>query len=169
MEMSRNSFSNLLHNMLPLAHLHVLHHLHTRLKTCRAPWVITGSMGMVLQGMELEVHDIDLQTDELGAYEIERHLSEYVTMPVHDRPSERIRSHFGQLLVEGIQVEIMGALQKRLPDDTWEPPVHVEDHRQWVEIEGMILPVLSLTYEYQAYLNLNRPEKAARILAHLHA
>jgi hypothetical protein len=36
------------------------------------PWAVTGSLGMALQGMELAVHDIDLQTSREGAYEIER-------------------------------------------------------------------------------------------------
>ena len=123
-------------------------------------WVVTGSLGMVLQGMELKVHDIDLQTDQEGAYEIEKLLVDYVVQPVQFRPSERIRSHFGLLEIEGVRVEIMGGLQKRLKDQSWEEPVQVEQWRRWVEVEGMQVPVLSLEYEYQAYLKLGRDEKA---------
>ena len=37
--------------------------LHVRLKTLPHPWVVTGSLGMALQGMDLEIHDIDVQSD----------------------------------------------------------------------------------------------------------
>jgi hypothetical protein len=141
-------------------HLHVLQILITHIHDLNAPWAITGSLGFALQGLPVTPHDIDLQTDETGAYEIERRLAPYITQPVAFSTSERIRSHFGKLTIDGIPVEIMGAIQKRLPDGTWEPPVDIAQHRRFVEVEGMRLPVLSLTYEYQAYLTLGRLEKA---------
>jgi hypothetical protein len=69
----------------------------------------------------LEPHDIDLQTDVQGAYEIERRFSSQVSRNVGFSSTERIRSHFGSLLVEGLVVEIMGDIQKRREDGTWEP------------------------------------------------
>ena len=115
---------------------------------------------MALQGMTVDVHDIDIQTDKEGAYEIERRFSKYVVKPVRYIISERIRSHLGALEIGGIKVEIMGEIQKRLDDQTWEEPVKVELHKCWAEIDGMQIPVLSLEYEYQAYLKLGRTEKA---------
>ena len=55
--------------------LDVLRLLHQRLEGSSAVWALTGSLGMVLQGLPLEPHDIDLQTDPVGAYEIERRLA----------------------------------------------------------------------------------------------
>ena len=149
--------------MIEARFLAALHKIHPHLTTCRAPWVITGSFGMALQGMEIEVHDIDLQTNTEGAYEIESKLREYVLKPVRYLESERMRSHLGALEIEGIRVEIMGSLQKRLDEGIWEEPVPVERFRQWLEVEGMQIPVLSLEYEYQAYLKLGRFERAQRI------
>ncbi len=115
---------------------------------------------MALQGVPVTVHDIDIQTDEEGAYEIERRFSKYVIKPVRYSISEQIRSHFGMLEIDGIKVEIMGDLQKRLDDQSWEGPVKVECYKQRVELEGMRIPVLSLEHEYQAYLKLGRSKKA---------
>lgn len=140
--------------------LDTLRLIYTRLAGCRAHWAVTGSLGMALQGMEMEVHDIDLQTDPAGAYEIEGLLSEYIASPVRYTVSERIRSHLGKLEINGVRVEIIGGVQKRLEDGTWEEPIKVERHRVWVEIDGMQIPVLSLEYEYQAYRRLGRIEKA---------
>ncbi len=54
----------------------------------------------------------------------------------------------------------MGGIQKRLEDQTWEMPINLENHRCWLNIDKMHIPVLSLEYEYQAYQKLGRIEKA---------
>lgn len=147
-------------NMIPNDHLKALAVIVDRLRDRAIAWVVTGSLGMALQGVPAQVHDIDIQTDEDGAYEIERCLAAYVVKPVRYSESERIRSHFGALEVDGIKVEIMGGVQKRLNDLDWEEPVRVEDHRHWITVDRMRVPVLSLEYEYQAYLKLGRVERA---------
>ena len=134
-----------------------------RLDGCPSPWAITGSLGMALQGMDLEIHDIDLQTDQSGADEIEKRLAEYTSVPVRYLASERIRSYLGAFEIEGVKVEVMGDIQKRLEDGTWEAPVRVEDYRQWLDYDGLRLPVLSLDYEVQAYRKMGRIEKAEKI------
>jgi len=63
-------------------------------------------------------------------------------------------------MIDGIKVEIMGDIQKWLADGSWENPVNLKHHKKVVEIKGMQIPVLSLEYEYQAYMNLGRIEKA---------
>lgn len=143
--------------MIPNEHMQVLRKIVTRLNNRRAwesrriQWVVTGSVGMALQGMDLNVHDIDLQTDRDGAYEVERSLAEYVVQPVRYVESERIRSHLGRLAIDGIQVEIMGDIQKRLEDGTWEELVRVEEHRQWLAVEGMQVPVMALILSLRLY------------------
>ncbi|MGC8959956.1 MAG: nucleotidyltransferase domain-containing protein [Chloroflexia bacterium] len=153
--------------MIPRLHLEVLCKVRTRLEGCPAPWAVTGSLGMALQGVPVEVHDIDIQTDREGAYEIERRLAEFVVRPVCFSEAERIRSHLGRLEIDDLQVEIMGDLQKRLEDGRWEEPVPIEPHRRWVEVEGVQVPVLSLEYELQAYLKLGRSDRAEMLRAWL--
>jgi len=84
---------------------------------------------MALQGVPVEVHDIDIQTDKDGVYEIERCLAEFVIEPVRYSETERIRSHLGMLEIDGIKVEIMGDIQKRLGNQGWEEPIKVERYR----------------------------------------
>ncbi|AEC52639.1 hypothetical protein PNA2_1724 [Pyrococcus sp. NA2] len=145
--------------IIPQSHLKVLRKLYERLKNSDVNWVVTGSLGFALQGVSVEPHDIDIQTDKDGAYEIEKLFSEFVIEPVRFKESERIRSHFGVLMIDGIKVEIMGDIQKKVNNE-WEPPVDVSKYKRFVEIEGMKIPVLDLEYEYQAYLKLGRVEKA---------
>ena len=140
-------------------HLKVLCKLYEKLKSSDVNWVITGSLGLALQGVPVEPHDIDIQTDKEGAYEIERIFSEFVVKPVNFKESEKICSYFGVLMIDGVKVEVMGDIQKKVNDE-WEPPVDINRYKRFVQIEGMEIPALDLEYEYQAYLKLGRVEKA---------
>jgi hypothetical protein len=147
--------------MIPPRCLPALRIVLARLRGIAVDWVVTGSLGTVLQGLELDVHDIDLQTDKAGAYAMEDSLSDYVADSVRYVESPRMRSYLGRLEIDGVRVEIMGDIQKLLPDGTWEPPVNVVDHRRWADFEGVSVPVLSLNYEYRAYRLMGRDEQAA--------
>ena len=146
--------------MIDLAYLNVLRQIHARLFNTDVNWVVTGSLGFALQGVPVQPNDIDLQTDKAGAYEIECRFSDVVIRKVQFSATERIRSHFGALQIDGIEVEIMGDIQKRGAENIWEEIVNPAHYRQMVEIEGLLVPVLSLEYEYQAYLKFGRVERA---------
>jgi hypothetical protein len=142
------------------AYFNVLGKIHKRLNKANVNWVVTGSLSFALQGVPVKPNDIDVQTDETGAYEIERRFSEFVTKRVTFSSTKRIRSHFGELRIDGVKVEIMGGVQKRLENGSWEAPVKLKRHKLVIEVEEMQIPVLSLEYEYQAYLMLGRTKKA---------
>jgi hypothetical protein len=146
--------------MIERAFVAVLSRLYHELQGSNVNWVVTGSLSFALQGLPLTPHDIDIQTDKAGAYEIERRFASSVTRKVMFSSTERIRSHFGALQIDGITVELMGDLQKRLPDGRWEDPVDLDRHRRFVAFEEMDVPVLSLEYEAQAYRKLGRVERA---------
>ena len=146
--------------MIDPTYLNALRQVHTRLRATNVNWVVTGSLSFALQGVPVTPNDIDIQTDEAGAYEIEHSLSEFVTRQVAFSSVENIRSHFGALTIDGIKVEVMGDIQKRLEDGTWEEPVDLRHYKQFVAVEDIRIPVLSLEYEYQAYEKLGRLEKA---------
>ncbi|KPL07248.1 hypothetical protein AMJ86_05085 [bacterium SM23_57] len=150
--------------MVDARYLDVLKIICSRLKDSGFNWALTGSLGMALQGVNVEVHDIDLQTDKRGAYEIEKCLEEHVVRPVRFSESERIRSHYGALEINGVAVEVMGALQKRLDDGKWEEPVNIENYQLWISFDEMEIPVLSLAYEYHAYRILGREDRAKMLM-----
>ena len=142
------------------AHVRALHTICERLGDGTAHWALTGSLSFALQGLPVEVNDVDIQADAAGAYEIERRFAELVTQPVAFSCGERIRSHFGALCIEGIRVEIMGDIEKCGEDGTWEAPPDLEQHTRTVELEGMRVPVLCLEYECEAYRKLGRTKTA---------
>ena len=146
--------------MIDPVYLNVLRQIYTRLSNTDVNWVATGSFGFVLQGLPIQPNDIDLQTDKSGAYAIESLFSDVIIRKVEFSATERIRSHFGALQIDGIEIEIMGDIQKRGTDGVWEEIIDPAHYRQIVEIAGMFVPVLSLEYECQAYLKLGRVEQA---------
>lgn len=155
--------------MIDPRYLAVLRQLSNRLGQTGINWAVTGSCGFALQGVPVVPNDIDIQTDSSGAYEIERLFSEHVTRRVQLSTAGRIRSHYGALGIDSIQVEIMGGVQKRLADRTWEPPVDIALHKRSVVVDGMNIPVLSLEYELEAYKLLGRTERAGLLGKHLRA
>lgn len=130
-------------------------------------WALTGSTSFALQGAPVEPNDIDVQTTERGAYDIAAQFPDRVVDPVRFSESESMRSHFGELELHGVSVEVMGDLQKRREDGTWEPPVDVTAHREYLEVPDGRLPVLSLRYEARAYERLGRTKRAAMLRRHL--
>lgn len=70
-------------------------------------------------------------------------------------------SLFGVFEIDGIQVEVMGAVRKRArPGDPWGPPTDPRDHCHLVTVDGHTVPVLSLEYEAEAYEAIGRTERA---------
>ena len=53
-------------------------------------------------------------------------------------------------------------------DGSWKEPVDLNRYKRIVEIEGMRVPVLSLEYEYQAYVKLGRVNKVEMLRRWFH-
>ncbi|MCR5102297.1 MAG: hypothetical protein K6B41_13145 [Butyrivibrio sp.] len=150
--------------MLKDKHIKVLTKIYNLLqnskeKTC---WGLTGSTSFAIQGMDVEPHDMDIQADESTAYLLDELLADYVIQPVKFYGNKTIRSHFGKFIVDGMEVEVMGDIQKK-NNGEWEdiiPLVRLLDYVNW---NGYQIPVLKLSYEAEAYRKLGRIERAAQL------
>lgn len=143
------------------AHRAAVRTLATTLAETDIVWALTGSTSFALQGVPLDPNDVDVQTTESGAYRIEEAFADEVVDPVIFSEGECIRSHFGALDVEGVRVEVMGAVEREVADGTWELAVDVATRREFVEMDGIRVPVLPLDYEARAYEQLGRSDRAA--------
>ena len=150
-------------------HLRVLRRICELLQPADATWVLTGSLGLVLRGVETQVHDIDIQTDAAGAFELERLLAEYVVRPVCLKEDALVRSYLGAAEIDGTEVEIIGDIQKRAPGGQWGPAPDLARLAITVDAGGVPVRVLPLEYERDAYRAMGRSEKADLIDAALRA
>ena len=150
---------------LPEQHSKVLSLLVERISPAEHLWALTGSAGLRLQGVDLPVNDLDLQTDAKTIYRLEQQLAEFMRVPVHAWETEHTLSYHGQGEIEGLQVELLGDVRHRGVDGAWESPLDIRSILVWVEWHGLRVPVLSLAHEVLAYDKMGRTRKAERIRA----
>jgi hypothetical protein len=150
---------------LPEQHAQVLRLLLEKISPTELPWALTGSAGLRLQGVDIPVNDLDLQTDSQTIYIIEQRLAEFMKTPVHVWESEHTLSHHGQAEINGLQVEFLGDMCHRTPAGIWEPPIDIASIRVWVNWHELQIPVLSLQHEALAYEKMGRAQKAELIRA----
>ncbi len=148
-------------------YLDVLRKLDGRLEGTEVRWAITGSLHLSLRGLPVEVKDIDVRTDEAGAYEMQRLFRPYVSRRVALRCDETIRSHHGQLMIDGITVDVMGDVELRDEEGHWQATPALDSEMEFVQVAGLRIPVRSMQAEYQAYQRLGRVEKAEMVRAWL--
>jgi hypothetical protein len=147
---------------LPETHVHVLDFLLKRVPPSEYIWVLTGSASLRLQGVDVPVHDLDIQTDEKTVYLMEKKLSEFMSTPVHLWESPGMRSLDGKAAVEGVVIELLANITHRQPDGTWSTYTDFSRLTR-VETHGMCILVFPLEDELAAYEAMGRTEKAVLI------
>ncbi|MDX1438141.1 MAG: hypothetical protein R3335_15120 [Anaerolineales bacterium] len=152
---------------IPDAHWETLAVILETLRGQDLLWVVTGSVSLALQGVPVAPNDIDLQTTAEGAFLMERLFAPYMVRPVVYSAVERIRSQFGAFILNGIEVEIIGDIQKRRDDGGWTAAPDLEQLRIFVAANGRRIPILPLEYEAEAYAQLGKAERAEELLSWL--
>jgi hypothetical protein len=148
------------------SHLSALRVLVACLPANEVNWALTGSAAHAMQGVPVEPHDIDVQTDEAGVTKAAQALFAYCVSPPSWRESERMRSLLGHYVISGVDVELIGAVQRRRLDGSWGEPTDPAEHRTLVRLEDLVVPVLRLEYEAAAYAELGRTERAELLRRH---
>jgi hypothetical protein len=148
---------------LPAQHAKVLSLLVERVDPVEHLWVLTGSAGLRLQGVDVSVRDLDLQTDAETIYLLEKKLAAFIKTPVHIWESEHTLSYHGQAEINGLQVELLGDIRHRRANGTWKSPLDIASVLVWVEWQELKIPVLPLAHEALAYEKMGRLEKAELI------
>ena len=150
---------------LPEQHAMVLSFLVEKVSPAEYLWALTGSAGLRLQGVDLLVNDLDLQTDTKTSFLMEKKLADFMKVPVHLWESEHTLSYHGQAEIHGLQVELLGDMRHRQPDGTWSMPLDLRSLLVWVEWRGLEIPALPLNHEAIAYERMGRIQKAELIRA----
>ncbi len=112
---------------------------------------VVGGTAIALHGIPIEVCDIDIELSTANAYRCQEIFSEYVTNPVTYSSSEIYRSHFGQLEIEGQDIDIMGDLE-RCENGNWVPTTNLT--REIIDLDGV--PVMVPWLEENVLANLRR-------------
>ncbi|MCX6037777.1 MAG: hypothetical protein NTW99_07775 [Chloroflexi bacterium] len=147
---------------LPEAHTRALAALLEYIPPAEFLWALTGSAGLRLQGVDVPVHDLDIQTEEKTVYLIEQRLAGSMKTAVQLWESPGMRSLDGKAEVEGIEIELLANIAHKMPDGTWR--TYTDFFRLvWVDMHGLRVPTFLLEDELEAYEAMGRSEKAALI------
>jgi len=112
--------------------------------------------------MKIAPNDIDICTDEAGAYRINALLKAYETSPVSFSSTGKIRSHFGKFRINGIEVEVIGNIQT-MNNHRWQDIIDLKSIIQQINYKNITIPVLNLTAESAGYKALGRFQRADEI------
>lgn len=147
---------------LPEPHRLAVERLVDSLPLAEVNWALTGSVAHRLLGLDLECRDVDVQSDERGAYEIATRLAGWIVEEVVLRSSVKVQSHFGRIRFEDLHldVEVMGAVRKLTTDGLWSAPTDPAHHRMLIPVGPRQVPVLSVEYEAEAYEWFGRDARA---------
>ncbi|MCM3781552.1 hypothetical protein M3231_01060 [Neobacillus mesonae] len=152
--------------MIKPSYIEILKILYTKISKESITWALTGSTSFALQGLNFEPKDIDIQTDKNGAFEIQSLFEQYIKREVSFVTSNNIRSYFGELNINGVTIEIIGDIQK-FADGEWDCVPDLSQITHNIGVSDMIIPVLTLEYEAEAYRKLGREEKAKIIAKYI--
>jgi hypothetical protein len=107
-------------------------------------WAIDGSLSLALQGIDLIPHDIDILTNSIGAYEIEKALSDHVIKRISRSSNEKYESDFGVFKIRGVKIEVMGDLRV-FRNGKWGPVQNPSSVRTTkINIGKLVVPVVLL-------------------------
>jgi len=133
-----------------------------KLKGKSIDWVLVGSTNLALQGVDVTPHDIDILTDEKGAFSINELLRDYEVRKVEYKESENLASYLGEFRIDGIKVEVMGDLRIKRPDGTWYKELVIRGAKN-ANIGETEVPLYPLEKELEGYKILGRVEKVREI------
>ncbi len=91
--------------------------LAQKLRDCQ--YAFRGTAGLVLQGIEMKVDDIDVLCDEETALKCNSLLKDFSIDEVGYKESDKFKSFFGKFEVKGIHVEVMGDWQIKDTKGVW--------------------------------------------------
>jgi hypothetical protein len=100
-------------------------------------WVLVGSLSLAIQGVKVPANDIDIATDEEGAFRLGELLQEFVIRPIVWTEGAEFASYFGQFALKGVSVEVMGNF-------------HAWEGGRWVDLSCRLDdPVLATVQDFQ--------------------
>ncbi|MCJ7551013.1 MAG: hypothetical protein MUQ30_15170, partial [Anaerolineae bacterium] len=141
----------------------VLRNLARELQAHCVDYRLVGGAALALRGLDAELNDLDLEMPKANAYALGERFVENVVVPLAWRETETLRSHFGRFEIDGVPVDVMAELERKI-DGRWVPAFGAT--HETVDLDGVAISVLSLEEVTLAYLRRGRLDRVALALPH---
>jgi hypothetical protein len=125
-------------------------------------WILSGTTSLYIQGVDIKANDIDIVADKDGVDSLDKILSEYCIQKPEYSSTEEYRSYYGQYILNGIKIDLVGEFQYKKKDGSWSDLRHRQKYFR-KEYDGMSLLLLYLEEELKEYEELDKVEKVKKI------
>ena len=150
--------------MIPESHFKALKIIIDKLSGKNINWVIIGSTNLALQGVDVDVHDIDVLTDKVGSLRVAEALKEHCVTPFSLKEKIPFKSYYGAFRILDVEVEVIAEIQHQLKTGRWSTKSRIKDMILFY-YKGLKIPLLPLESELEAYELMGRTEKVNKIKA----
>lgn len=121
-------------------------------------WRLVGSMNLALQGIKIDVHDIDIVIDIDDIDRVNSILENYCIQPIEVCEVEFISSFYGQYMIEKVYIDIVArAYDEDIKVQVVMAPATIK------MIGKTLIPCGSLGAEYEAYKRMGNIKKTELI------
>ncbi len=135
-----------------------------KMATADVRWMVFGSCGLALNGMQIQPDDIDILTDEEGILKINQALIDYKIQLPKIASSVIIDSTMGKFLLNGCSIEVMCNFKvKSQADGQWYEMSHLLEHPNIIDLDNFQIPVLPLTKSIELYRLMGRDKDIVKI------
>jgi len=131
-----------------------------------ANWAVGGDAGEVMMGVNVMPENLEILTTKEGCEQICKELAEYQTVApaMMEKKLSReadvdgkmlpiyVRSHYGELSMDGVKVEVRGDEQIKVGEWDWGDPLDFT--ADYTYIPGGKLPIVPLGLKSELYLGL---------------
>lgn len=128
-------------------------------------WALAGSIALVLQGVPLTPHDVNIVTDRRGAKLLNLRLKKFASSPLRWTENESFASLLAQFKIEGTRVEIMGDITIKSGKGLFR--FNFWPYVRELPFAGQKVYVVPQEWELLVNLLIAKKEKAEAIACHL--
>jgi hypothetical protein len=120
-------------------------------------YAFRGTTSLVLQGIKMNVDDIDILTDKPTALACNQLLADFISEEVAYKESPQFKSFFGKFQVNGILVEVMGEWQIKDKKGDWGQVFKaVEEEKKEIKLQEQKIWVTTIPTELVMFAQMNR-------------
>jgi hypothetical protein len=120
-------------------------------------YAFRGTTSLVLQGLTMNVDDIDLLCDKKTALSCNKLLGDYLVEEVSYKEADKFKSYYGRFKINGIEVEVMGEWQLRDTKGGWsEPFTASEGEKKEIAVDDQAVYVTRIETELSLFAKMGR-------------
>lgn len=119
-------------------------------------YCIRGTTSLVLQGIDMNVDDIDILCDAKSVPAINECLKDYCVDEISYKESPKFKSHFGKFLINDVSVEIMGDWQIFINKSNEWSKIYTTSERIKIIYNNLDLFVTPIKLELQVFAEMGR-------------